>query len=159
MGKLDAIDSNKGVAVTFSFLGETYTEYIENLSVRDIKQQMSIDEVRSMLNQTPSRYAYWSSLVADITNELARHNESYDLWMAKTSHLESRDMPKTASGTARMQRVMVNHSEEYRKRRKVILQLTYARDKAKVIANTYDMQSRTLQSVLSSLRREIETLS
>jgi len=116
--------------------------------------EMTSEEIRVYLNRAPSKYAYWSSLLADINQRLRIKNDAYDFWFAmKMSRLDIKGRPSEA---AKKTQVILTFPDEYKTKRKEISELEYVRDQTTVLVKAYEMQSRTLQTVGSLMRSEME---
>jgi hypothetical protein len=79
------------------------------------------------------------------------------LWYAKCYREVHEDEPKGTETYKKSQVILLN-AEEYKKRQKRLNVLYYVKDKLKVLINSYEMQSRTLQTIASSLRKEMEIM-
>jgi hypothetical protein len=139
--------------VAFSYNGKEYTDKDSNLELRELTPE----QVRISLNRAPAKYAYWSSLLAEVNFALDDLSNQFDFWFAEKYNIVVTADPKTTE-TAKKNNVMLNNAKEYKVWLFKLGQLRVARDKLSTIVKAYEMQSRTLQTVAGLIRSELERM-
>ncbi len=138
-------------SVDFVFEDQKYTDLTSNLELSNI----TTDQIRAALNRAPSKYIYWSHLLADVNSKIRASDAEYDYWYAEVySEIDSEEPKKTEAW--KKGRIILNHVSDWRKRMKRKSSLLLVKDKVSALVNAYEMQARTLQTVAGLLRAEME---
>ena len=146
------ISKDRGHKISFKFNGRAYSDTTAVLEL----ERVIPEETRSALNRAPAKYAYWAGLKADIAEAFRNETTNYEVWWAKAFYeAEKAYPPRTAAGTIKNEVILCNVTE-YKKWREKLSGLQTAMDKAGALANSFEMQSRTLQTIGGLLRREME---
>lgn len=145
------------VIVDFEFNKVSYREVVENLS-SDYDLDIDPAKIRYLLNRAPSKFAYWGAVLAKVNTALRNAEDKYEFWFARKYNVVIKGMEggKYVAETSKRYKVMTDYPEDYIKYTAIIRQLKDARDKAEILMKAYEMQSRTLQTIASSLRAELE---
>lgn len=143
--------------ISFDFGGQKYREVIDNLSVSN-DDDINPERIRQLLNKAPSKYSYWSAVHADIAVSLRAEQDAFDMWIASKYALQKKEKgdQKYVSEKSKMYEVMITYTDEYTKRTKKLRDLETAKDKAEILVKSFEMQSRTLQTIAALLRAELE---
>jgi len=137
--------------IEFVFEDQQYTDLTSNLELSNI----TTDQIRAALNRAPSKYMYWSHLLADVNSKIRAADAEYDYWYATVySEIDSEE-PKKTEGWKKG-RIILNNASDWKKRIKRKSDLLLVKDKVSALVNAYEMQSRTLQTVAGLLRAEME---
>lgn len=154
MGKSGAKDLGKlssQEVINFELDGQQFSEVLENLTLGDI----SPDKVRVALDRAPSKYAYWSNLLAEVNGKIRAAEAEYEYWYAKAySDIDSEEPKKTESW--KKNQVIIVNTQEWKKRIRRNSELQLVKDHLSTLVKAYEMQSRTLQTVAGLLRAEME---
>jgi hypothetical protein len=149
--KVDKGSGEVEKTTSFTYGGKDYSETTSNLEL----QTLTPEEVRIALNKAPAKFAYWSGFQQRCKKEMSQLQLEYDLWFA-TCYRSLAD-PKMTE-TAKKQAVMLDNVKEYKAWQTKIHDLQFCIDQLSVLSKSYDMQSRTLQSIGGLLKSEMENL-
>lgn len=143
--------------INFEFGGTSYRDVIENLSVTDA-DEINPERIRLLLNYAPGRYAYWSGVAANISAALQSAQDAFEVWLADKYAQQKKDAgdQRYVSEKSKLYALMTAYPTAYAKHLKGIRELEIAKEKAYVLVKSYEMQSRTLQTIASLLRAELE---
>lgn len=141
----------KSESISFEFNGKDYREeFNHNLVV----ETLIPEDIKNVLNKTPSKYAYWSSIKSDIKKELNDLEVIYNQWFAEKYSKQ----PEKLTETNKKYNVILENTEYvknyFRKKNNLIL----ASDKVSALVEAYEIQSHTLQSISSLTRGEMQKL-
>lgn len=148
---LSGLNENKVVTISFRYNDEEFEDAESNLQLDDI----SVEKLRVYLNRAPAKYAYWSSIKAQINKQLSETKTEYDIWFNERYHRVCLSNEK-ATETYKKTQVMIDNAKDYRAKQAAIRELEYAVEQASTLVKSYEMQSRTLQTIASLLRTEME---
>jgi hypothetical protein len=146
--------------VSFNYNENEYSEKIQG--VLELKN-LTPPEVKEALNKASGKFAYWSALLADISDDIFQHNLKYDLWYAKKYLLIDEELTPASAKDKKTETYIKNYfmkkyETEYEKimKKKGVLALAHA--KCTAIVKAFDMQSRTLQSINSMNKSELDKI-
>lgn len=112
-------------------------------------------ELKEALNRAPGKYAYWSSILADISKDLNDLEAKYKLWYAEV-YLRVRSANDNKGTESFFEQTIYSQyaakMQEYLRRKN---DLVHARDKCKAIVAGYEIQSRTLQTIAGIYKQEL----
>jgi len=146
------ISKDRGHKISFKFDGRTYSDTTALLEL----ERIIPEETRSALNRAPAKYAYWAGLKADIVEAFRDATTDYEVWWAKVFYEAEKEYPaRTAAGTIKNEVILCNVTE-YKRWKKKLSELQTGIDKSGALADSFEIQSRTLQTVGGLLRREME---
>ena len=152
MAKSKLTDKAAGlIVVEFDYDGDHFVDTDSNLSV----EELTPEAVRGALNRAPAKYAYWAGILAKINDELRKQEDSFEFWKAPKYKSISEENPK-ATETYKNTQVMLDNIKEFKLKKQELNELTFAAAKCGILVKAYEMQSRTLQSVGSLFRTEME---
>ena len=143
--------------VSFQWGDRVYKEAIEgNLEL----SELTPDEVKNALNRAVGKYAFYASLRADAKKMQAKIETDAKAWEAQ-KYAYIAEMPdfKKATGKAIENQIIVQFLKEWRDwegRKASIQQIT---DKLLVLVNSFELMTKTLQSVLAMMRIELSNAS
>lgn len=141
-------------AVKFKWGGRVYNEVIEgNIELGE----MAPDDLADALNRAVGNFAFYGSLRADAKKMLNQIETDADMWMAMQTNKvgNNPDYKKLTSDKAKGQQVMLDNSKEWSdwEAKKRAIQLVV--DKSYVLVTTFELMTKTLQSVLAFRRQEL----
>jgi len=143
--------------VDFKWGNKIYKEVIEgNIELGE----MSPDDMSDALNRAVGNFAFYGALRADAKKMLSQIEAEYGMWFAlKTQEItKNPDYKKITTEKARVQQVMMDNAKEWetweQKKRSVQLVI----DKAYVLVQSFELMTRTLQSVLAFRRQELGSI-
>ena len=144
------------VGMSFEFGGQTYFDNYTNLAIQD-GDEVNPERLRVLLSQVPGRYSYWGGVLAEISQTLRQTQDAFDMWIAAKYAEQKKEKgdQKYVSEKSKMYELMVTYPKAYAEKTNEIRALETAKEKAEVLVKSYDMQSRTLQSVASLVRAEL----
>ena len=145
--------------MSFEFRGQTFFDSYANLAIQD-GEEISPEHLRVLLSQVPGRYSYWGAVLAEISQALRQAQDAFDMWIATkySEQKKERGDQKYVSEKSKMYELMVTYPKAYAEKTNEVRSLETAKEKAEVLVKSYDMQSRTLQSVASLVRAELGML-
>lgn len=150
------LESNS-VVVQFEFNGETYQDVTESLSISG--EDFDPEKVRSLLNRVPAKFAYWSNVLAEIETQRRSRELEFEFWYAEEYlPLVEQEAKTYPTEGARRFKIMTKEAVEFNRRTKEIDSLKSAQAKAETLVKSFEMQSKTLQTIASSLRAELSML-
>ncbi len=144
--------------IEFEWGKRTYSEVIEgNIELAE----MAPDEIASALNRAVGNYAFYGSLRADAKRMQSQMETDYQMWWATAFQKVNNDpelKKKLTTEKAKERQVMLDNHKEYLEweRRKRNIQIVI--DKALVLVNSFELMTKTLQSVLAFRRAELEKI-
>ena len=138
--------------VSFEFQGQKY-----NIEYPDLKLDDSTSwaDVRERMNDIPFEYAYWSAVLASLNQRIKEMEIEFEGWYAEAYAEATKDMPKSASEGAKKQRLLVAHYESYKGHQVEIAKLAAVASKVGTFVRAIDMQLRSLQTIGSALKAEM----
>jgi hypothetical protein len=135
---------------------KTYSEVIEgNIELAE----MAPDEISDALNRAVGNFAFYGSLRADAKKMQSQMETDYDMWFAEefSKVASNPDYKKLTTEKAKAQQVMLDNQPIYlewqNKKRSIQLVI----DKAYVLVQSFELMTRTLQSVLAFRRVEFSS--
>lgn len=138
--------------VSFKWRGKSYTETVRN-NLR--LSSIGLVEVMKVLNEAPSKFAYWSSLLADVNLEIAKLEKEHSFWNAeKYLQVVSRSKKKLTETQIR-NTILLKYPKSMRSYLTKRDRLLWVKAKLVSITKSYDMSSRTLQSISGLLKQEL----
>ena len=155
MAKRAAVGLRK---VEFAWGDRTFSEVIEdNIEL----SELTPDECENALNRAVGKYAYYSSLRADAKHMQSKATTDYKMWEAKavTDVAANPDHKKLTSEKARMNQVLVDKGNEWKTHMKIQRDLELVVDKLYVLVQSFELMTKTIQSVLAMKRTELGTAS
>ena len=138
-----------GESIEFTFEGQQHSDLLPQLS------EITTDQIRTALNKAPAKYGYWSSMLADVNAKIRAANAEYDFWYAEVYSAIDQEEPKKTEGWKKNQ-IILMHTVDWKKRMKRLSELHLVKDKVETLVKSYEMQSRTLQTVAGLIRAEME---
>lgn len=156
VGKERQVDDvvEKGRRIVFNFENEKYLFLFDSLKVKDITP----DECRELLNRVPAMGAYWRAVMADVDRSIATKESDHGMWMAEQSIMARQEIGDKATESKVKSTIIFNNITEIKTYEAEIIQLRSTRDYVDGIVRSIDICSRTLVSILSSMRAELDAL-
>lgn len=145
--------SDETRTIEFEWGDRTFKEVIEgNIEL----SEMTPDEITDALNRAVGKYAYYSSLRADAKAMQGKIDTEYATWYAsKYSEISNQPDFKKATVKTLETQVILDYEKEWKqwqKRKRVIQNVI---DKLYVLVSSFELMTKTLQSVLAMLRAEL----
>jgi hypothetical protein len=129
--------------VTFTYNEKAYKVPVKKNLILD---DLSVGEIKDYLNELPGRLSYWKSFQVQIAREIANMDMDFERWF-QTKYMElDVEYGKKTEGWKKS-RIMLDNAEQYRKRRKAILDLKDVHQKVDVIVSGYNTMTWTLREV------------
>ena len=118
---------------------------------------MSIQMVREAALKAVGQYAYYGSLKADAKGMQQKIEAAFEFWYSKKYSLIDEDERYTKkTETWKKSHVIVLNQREWKEHKAKSVKINNIVDKLRIICDSFEYQMRLLQSVLSSLRTELE---
>lgn len=129
--------------IEFRYKGKQYNAPVEgNLILADL----SVGEIKDHLNEVPGRLSYWKSFQVQVERELAELEEDFEIWQ-QTAYMDvDAEYGKKTEGWKKS-KVMLENSEEWRKRRTAIRDLQDVNKKISVLTSGYNTMTWTLREI------------
>ncbi len=140
-------------SITFKFGDRTYNEVIEgNLEL----SELTPDQVKEALNRAVGKFAFYASLRADAKRIEAKITTDFKVWEAdRFNQVKSEPDYKKETGKVIDNRVIIEYQNEYLEHQRKIRDIAMITDKLYVLVQSFEMMTKTLQSVLAMLRAEL----
>ncbi len=152
MGKdLKDKGSKDQIIVSFMFEDKQYRDTDSSLRLTEL----TTEQVRIALNRAPAKYAYWAVVAAKIARHMTSLKDDYDFWYSSKYAAVDESYPKRTE-TFKKTQIVVGNSKQYKALRKQLAEVQFALDQANTLVKAYELQSRTLQTVGSLLKAEME---
>lgn len=120
--------------------------------------ELTPDELKNALNRAVGKFAYYGSMRADAKRLEAKFEAEYKAWRAvKMNEISHRPDFAKATGTAIDIQVQVENVEEieaFERKKRDIAMIT---DKLYVLIQSFELMTRTVQSVMAMARAELES--
>jgi len=131
--------------------------YQEKIDGRLTLSELTPAEVKDALNRVSGQYAFYANLRADVKEMLSEATTEFEAWKLKRYNKVDREEPKKTE-TWKNAQIIIKFPKGYEEHQTKLRKLEKISNKLLVLINAYEMQSRTLQSVLSYQRVEMEQL-
>lgn len=140
--------------VEFQFNKKTFSEFPENLELRNITPE----HARAVLSSCSSKIAYWCSVSSDVRTALEFAEGKFELDRAKWYMASAEEYPRATDHYLRKNASIVDHADEYMRALKKIATYRRALKKAEGIVTSLIRYNDGLRSILSSLKSEMESI-
>jgi hypothetical protein len=140
--------------VDFTFKGQKFSEpVVANVMMRD----MSVEEIKQLLNEVPARQSYWKSMAVGIEREIADLEEDFEIWFQECyMDVDTEYGKKTESW--KKSKIILDNTEEYKRRKAEIRDLQDVGKKIGVITGGYNTLTWTLREIARLTYQEIAGL-
>lgn len=132
-------------------------QYAENLEEELELSEMTPGEIMDALNKAPSKFAYWSSVLADIMDRRRKFDLSYELWYAGCYSTVEEGNEKKTEGWKKNE-ILLQFANEYTKKMSIKIQFSHVQDKCKILIDSFGKQIGTLQSIGALKRLELRAI-
>jgi hypothetical protein len=140
--------------VQFNYLGKDYDVPIaDNMYIKDLTP----DEIKKYLNETPAKFSYWKSILVDLERQITDLEEDFEIWF-QTKYMEVHDKEPKTTEKYKTGRVMLNNSEAYRTKKAILNDLKDIAKKIGVIIGGYTTLTWTLREVARMTTAELSNL-
>lgn len=142
-----------GKVIEIKMGDKVYTEAIEdNISL----SEMSPETVINALNRAVGKYAFYATLRADAKRILAMTETDFKAWEAqKYSDIQKLPDYVKATGKTIDTQVILQNEREWRTWQKKITKVSSLCDKLWLLIQSFELMTKTLQSVLAMQRAEL----
>lgn len=143
--------------ITFKWGDRVFQEAIEgNIEL----SELTPDEVKNALNRAVGKYAYYASLRADAKHMQCRIETEAAAWSAqKFSYIKNQPDYKKETGKVIEVQIIVQFEPEWKAWEARKASIGLITDKLYVLVQSFELMTKTLQSVLSTLREELKNAS
>jgi len=132
-------------------------KYVENIEDALELSEMTPSEIMEYLNKAPSKFAYWSTIMADILEKRRAFDLEYELWWDVCYDDESTGNEKMTEGWKKTQARLTN-VEEYTKRQKIMQKYDNVASRCQILIESFKMQVNRLQSIGALKRAELQSI-
>lgn len=139
--------------IEFDFEGRVISEVIDdNIEL----SEMTPDEVINALNRAVGKYAYYASLRADAKKMQSNIEAQEQHWNA-VKYKEVTDNPdfKKATVKAIEAQIIIDNEKQWKQLQKKKSSIQHVCDQLYVLVNSFELMTKTLQSVLAMMRAEL----
>lgn len=139
--------------IVLNWQEQVYEETIEgNLELSNITPQ----EARAALGRAVGRYAFYGAVMADAIKLQSKVQMQYDRWYYERYRPISEEAPKGSTETYKKAQVYLENKDEYESWQTKLRNVQNVIDKADILRSAFKLQVNGLQSILYSLKSEIE---
>jgi len=118
---------------------------------------LSTVEAREAVSKAVGQYAYYGALKADAKKMQQQIEAAFEFWYSMKYRLIDEDERYTKKTEAwKKNHVIVSYQREWKEHKAKVIKINNIVEKLRVICDSYEYQMRVLQSVLSTLRTELE---
>lgn len=142
--------------ITFKWKGKDYEQKIDGeLGLSDLTP----DEAKNALLRGVGQYAYYRSLKADAQHMQAKINDDYEFWQNNMYDLIDKNAEYTKKTEGwKKSHISVFYTEDWKGYRAKIIDIEFVVNKLRLICDSYEHLIRVLQSILATMRIELQLL-
>lgn len=145
----------KNLDIEFTHKGTNYkVPVVDSLFIDDL----SVDEIKKMLNELPARMAYWKTFLVSLDREIADAEDAFEFWFQKMYMSVDAEHSKRTEGFKKS-KVMLDYSDDYRRMKADIRNLQDTHKKINILVSGYNNQIWTLREIARLTHAEIGSLS
>jgi hypothetical protein len=144
-----------GNVIQFEWRGKPFQEEIVSFKLREV----CVEDLKDALNEVSAKFAYWSNIHAEIVREISDLSKDYNDFFVGEYAAVSRSMEKGATETAKKNQIALDNPQATKDHYILLAGLEFAKNKARVIIDSYEMQSQNLRSLKSILEKEMPDMS
>ena len=142
--------------ITFEWKGKKVSQKIEGeLELSNITPH----EASEALMRAVGRYAYYGAMKADANMLQQKIEAAYEFWQStKYSLIDADENYTKKTESWKKSHVIVFNQREWKEHKAKSIKINNIVDKLRVICGSFEYQIRTLQSVMSTMRTDLEMM-